>query len=298
MRADSSYPFRLQHVFRILSEVVTTGSPQALSSWVQLHRNRNYGGFIDAVCDKAFIIPCWIALLPLVSTATYFVWLQYATLMILLLAETASGCVRCQAYFTAGGVPSPKVVGLDFSSSAVKADHVGKAKQTFEMVGTALFMLVFTRYLGLVLLLLAVPLAYESVRRKVVQRAIYVVAISNDKNSVDHKTLKFWMQAASMGSKLVVGVPSSSTVASSSSVDAVLTARAVNCVHTVIAEAPVKADLMFLEKLQIDYVVMPPGTHQVTKFVTEEVVNAKRVLAIGDDGVARLVESKAEGKKE
>lgn len=275
---------------------MTTGSPQALASWVQVHRARNYGGFIDAVCDKAFVIPCWIALLHSVADSTHFVLLQYAALIALVLAETASGCIRFKAYYTTGGVAAPRVVGFDFSSSAVKADHIGKAKQTFEMVGTALFILSsWTRYIGLILLLLAVPLAYESVRRKVVQRVIYVVASSNnDKQYLDHQTLKFWMQAAAMGSKLVVGVPVSAA-ARSNNTDMVLTARAVPCVTTVIAEAPAKADLMFLEKLHIDFVVT---SHSQAKLVTDEVVNAKRVLAIGEDGVARLVDSKVEGKKE
>ena len=273
--------------------MVTTGSPQALASWVQVHRARNYGGFIDAVCDKAFVIPCWIALLHSVADSTHFVLLQYAALIALVLAETASGCIRFKAYYTTGGVAAPRVVGFDFSSSAVKADHIGKAKQTFEMVGTALFILSsWTRYIGLILLWLAVPLAYESVRRKVVQRVIYVAATNNDKQYLDHQTLKFWMQAAAMGSKLVVGVPSMSTA---NNTDLVLTARAVPCVTTVIAEAPAKADLMFLEKLQIDFVVT---SHSQAKLVTDEVVNAKRVLAIGEDGVARLVDSKVEGKKE
>ena len=40
---------------------------------------------------------------------------------------------------------------------------------------------------------------------------------------------------------------------------------------------------------------MAPGQ---AKFVTDEVVNAKLVLAIGDDAIARPVEAKVEGKKE
>jgi hypothetical protein len=34
---------------KLLTEVVTTGSPQTLPSWLVLHRNRTYGGFVDAV---------------------------------------------------------------------------------------------------------------------------------------------------------------------------------------------------------------------------------------------------------
>ena len=46
--------------------------------------------------------------------------LQYVTLWCLVLAETASGCIRFRAFFTASGVPAPTVEGLDFSTSAVK----------------------------------------------------------------------------------------------------------------------------------------------------------------------------------
>ena len=113
-------------------------------------------------------------LLSKVPGSRYLRAFQYLTLCGLIAAETASGCIRFRAYFTSGGVPAPSVQGFDFSTSAVKADHVGKAKQTFEMVGTALFILGFTRYVGLLLLALALPLAYESVRRKVVTRVIYV----------------------------------------------------------------------------------------------------------------------------
>ena len=90
------------------------------------------------------------------GTASYFRWIQYFVLNFLILLEVSSACIRFRAYFTASGVAAPKVEGFDFSTSAVKADHVGKAKQTFEMVGTALYVLPVTKYLGLILLSLAV----------------------------------------------------------------------------------------------------------------------------------------------
>jgi len=279
--------YYLIHVSHCLSlEVVTTGSPHAVLSWVRLTRSRSYGGFVDAVCDKAFVIPCWISLLHLVPTSTYFKIIQYFTLLCLILAETSSVCIRFQAYFTSGGAPAPKVEGLDFSTSAVKADHIGKAKQTFEMVGTALFILPLTRYVGLLLLTCAVPLAYESVRRKIKKRVIYV---SGNVKRFDHKTLKFWMQAKAMGSMLVVGIPGEKQT------DMVLNACASSSVDKVIAEAPAKADLMFLEKQGIDYVVSAAGQ---TKFVTDEVVNANRVLALGEDNIARPLTTKSEQKTE
>ena len=148
------------------------------------------------------------------------------------------------------------------------------------MVGTALFILPLTRYLGLLLLFLAVPLAYESVRRKVKKRAIYAVATSQ---SFDHRTIKFWMQAKGMGSKLIVGIPGEKIT------DMVLNACATSCVDEVICEAPAKADLMFLEKQGIDYVVSMAGQ---SNLVTDEVIGANRCLAVGEDGVARPIKPK------
>ncbi|KAL3903800.1 MAG: hypothetical protein SGILL_010309 [Bacillariaceae sp.] len=267
-------------------EVVTTGSPQTLPSWLVLHRNRTYGGFVDAVCDKAFVVPCWISLLSAVSASLFTLrWAQYSTLLFLILAEVASGCIRFRAYFSGVAVPAPKVEGFDFSSSAVKADHVGKAKQTFEMLGTALFVLPWARYLGLPLLMLAVPLAYESVRRKINQRVLYV---NGRVEKLDHKTLKFWMQAKAMGSKLIIGFAGKKT-------DMILNACACSCVDEVVAEAPEKLDLMFLEKQQINYVIATAGESLT---VTDEVVNSGRCLEIGEDGVARLFKLKDAAKKE
>jgi phosphatidylglycerophosphate synthase len=88
-----------------------------------LHRIRTYGGFIDVVCDKAFVIPCWIALLHSVPPSGHLKWLQYLTLIFLILAETASGFLRFRAYFTSGAFPAPKVEGFSFSTSAVKVPY-------------------------------------------------------------------------------------------------------------------------------------------------------------------------------
>lgn len=296
---------------------MTSGSPHALPSWHQWHRERKYGAFVAAFCHAALIIPCWIALLPSLSPACgggsnqrsnitlHFVLMQYAILVALILAETASGCLCFKAYFTAVGVAVPTVVGVDIisSSSAVTAGDIDTVKQTFEAVGTALFILSAypTRATGVAVLLLAVPLAYESVRRALLQRVMYVVASNGDDDGrVDHETLKFWMQAAALGSTLVVGVPGASVTTTTKTnrrrTDTVSMAHLLPCVTTVVADAPAKADLLFLERLRIDYVVT--SYRQAKALVTDEVVNAMRVIAIGKDGVARLVESKVEGKKD
>lgn len=255
-------------------------SDNAVPSWQLTQRNKIYGGFIDANCDKAFVVPCWIFLLSTVSGST-LENLQYFVLWSLILAESASGSIRFKAFYTSVGVPTPSVAGLEFSSSAVKADHVGKAKQTFEMVGTSLFMIPQLRIFGIFLLTLALPLAYESVRRKIQDRVIFVHYSSYE--SFDHQILKFWMQCKSLGSKLVVGVAGNERSAE------FLNASAVSCVDGVLTETPTKVDVKFLEKHDINYYVCPAGK---TKGASETVLLAKLCLAIGDDNIARAVESK------
>lgn len=110
--------------------------------------------------------------------------------------------------------------------------------------------------------------------------------INGGAEHLDHKTLKFWMQVKAMGSKLVVGFPEKKT-------EMILTACACSCIDEVVAEAPDKLDLMFLEKQGVDYVVSRSGEKQ---FVTDEVLRAKRCLTIGEDGIVRLLEAKEDGK--
>jgi len=150
----------------------TKDKPTLEPSWIIRHREKTYGGFIDAVCDKAFLIPCWISLLSTVPNSSHVNTIQYAIVWSLILIETASGSIRFKAFYTSNGITAPVVKGLDFSTSAVKADGIGKAKQTLEMVGSALFILPIFRYAGLLLMSAAVPLAYESVRRKIKVRVI------------------------------------------------------------------------------------------------------------------------------
>ena len=153
------------------------------------------------------------------------------------------------------------------------------------MVGTALFIIPVARYFGLALLMLALPLAYESVRRKVNKRVMYVNGVVE---KFDHKTLKFWMQVKAMGSKLIVGIPGQKT-------EMVLNACASGSVDQVVAEAPDTIDLMYLEKLGIDFVIASAGQ---AKFVTDEILASKRCLTIGEDGIARPWKLKNEGKED
>jgi len=163
-------------------------------SWVQEQRKSQYGGFIDAVLDKAYLVPLWITLLQSHYNIIF---------VVLILCEVAGGAVRFKAYYTNTGVTSASVRGYDFSSSAVTADHVGKAKQTFEMVGTAIFVAGLTTT-GLLLLGLACPLSYESVRRKCRSRVVFVCALDGNKTNLAD-TVGVYGAARSLGSKLVVG---------------------------------------------------------------------------------------------
>jgi hypothetical protein len=132
--------------------------------------------------------------------------------------------------------------------------------------------------------MLVIPLAYESVREQGKKRVLYHVSTTK---SFDHKTLKGWMQMKSLSSKLIVGVPDKDAM------DMVLNACASNVVDEVVVEAPTKADLMFLEKQGIDYVILTPGQ---TNLVTDEVVNANRVLVLGDYGHLRRLQPKVQHK--
>lgn len=168
-----------------------------------------------------------------------------------------------------------------------QADHIGKAKQTFEMFGTAFFILAYTRYIGLVLLSAAVPLAYESVRRKVKKRVIYVDGTAD---KLDVNTLKFWKQAKGLGSKLIVGFWERNQ-------DMIQYAKACESVDFILQDAPsAKLTLKFINDVGIDYVVC--GVGQSTSVVSSELVAAKRCIIILDDKTAKPLEYKDVVKKE
>jgi len=257
----------------------TKDKPTLEPSWIIRHREKTYGGFIDAVCDKAFLIPCWISLLSTVPNSSHVNTIQYAIVWSLILIETASGSIRFKAFYTSNGITAPVVKGLDFSTSAVKADGIGKAKQTLEMVGSALFILPIFRYAGLLLMSAAVPLAYESVRRKIKKRVIYV---DGTVENIDHEILKFWKQARGLGSKLIVGVSEDNT-------DMVKNASACESVDSVLLNAPTKLSVAYLDKIGVDFVVC--GVGNSASVVTSEIAAAQRCLIIVDDNTAQPAKS-------
>jgi glycerol-3-phosphate cytidylyltransferase-like family protein len=135
--------------------------------------------------------------------------------------------------------------------------------------------------MGLLLLTAAVPLAYESVRRKVHKRVVYVDGTSN---KFDHQTLKFWKQAKGMGSKLIVGITKNGDK------DMVANAMACESVDSVIVNAPAKLSLAYLTKIGVDYVVCGVGNSE--SVVSSEVVAARRCLVIVDDNTCMPMDSK------
>jgi glycerol-3-phosphate cytidylyltransferase-like family protein len=289
-------------------EVVSTGSSRLVLSWVTIERSRSFRAFIHNLSDKAFIIPCWISLVPIVPTTGFLKLLQYLTLLVLILAETTTGGLATRAYYTGNTTRATdemwllddrkmnkrNTVTTDTIVTVTTVDH---AKQTLERVGVALYMIPWTRYLGVLVLVAAVPLAYESVRRQMRPRVFYVhyPHPPHTSSNFDHNMVRFWMQVKAMGcTKLIVGVPVGGNSSSSSSIEKsrmskrVLNACSCSAVDLVIAEAPLKADLLFLEKQGIDYCVVDSSTRQ-DKFVTDEIIHSRRFLEIGPDGRMRLV---------
>jgi len=149
------------------------------------------------------------------------------------------------------------------------------------MVGTALFILPLLRYAGLLLLAAAVPLAYESVRRKITTRVMYVDGTTEKFN---HETIKFWKQAKALGSKLIVGITEDDK-------DMIANASASESVDFVLLNAPYKLSLSYLDGIGVDYVVC--GVGQSVSVVSTELAAAKRCLVIIDDNTAIPMESKS-----
>jgi phosphatidylglycerophosphate synthase len=107
-----------------------------MTSWVLLHRNRKYGVFIDSICDKVFIIPCWIALLSIIpKESSRLAWLQYLVLTGLVVVECAGGVLVFRDYYTAG-ISAPKLVdGFEFTTrNTVKVRTLGFLSLRFPVV--------------------------------------------------------------------------------------------------------------------------------------------------------------------
>lgn len=174
-----------------------------------------YGQYIDAILDKVYVVPVWVfALAKTVEkkggSSVYLRAAKLALLWSLIALETGSAFVRTREYLSRSGAVlsqaqsaelASKVAGFS-RSSAVKSDGVGKAKQTLEMVGTALYMVPVLRPLGLATLFLALPLAVESVARKVTARKVF---LNCDWEDLTASRLRLLQNARACGSTLVLG---------------------------------------------------------------------------------------------
>ena len=126
---------------------------------------------------------------------------------------------------------------------------------------------------------------------------MYINTSTNKVDKLDYKTLKFWMQAKALGSKLIVGFSADiddNGEKKKTDMGKVFNACACSCVDEAVAEAPAKLDLIFLKKQKIDYVISEATDAHFP--VTDEVVNAGRCLQLGEDGVVRLFKLKEEKK--
>lgn len=285
MSIQLTHPYNL--VLTTSTEVVTTGSPHCMPSWARMHRARLHSSFTSSMVDRAFAIVCWIALLHSVSETGRFHLAQYFTMTSIVVMTSAHGYLALYKFYTTNLISPPHMPDADiFHPHTIDLVLLDKLKRTIEFAGLALFILPLTRYLGLLLSILILPLEYELLREEGKKRVLYYVESGK---SLDHKKLKEWMQLKSLASKLIVGISRSDAM------DMVMNACASNTVDEVIVEAPNKVDLLFIEKNAIDFIIVTPGQ---TNVVTDEVLNAERVLILGDQGHLRRVLPKAAQHKE
>lgn len=130
----------------------------------------------------------------------------------------------------------------------VKADHISKAKQTFLNARNIYSAMIC--YIGLFFFILAVSLAYECIRRIINHQILHVNAGQNKLCKLNYKTLRFWMQAKARGSIIIVGLAEEIDYNGSSKknhMGKIFSACTCSCVDEVVAEAPVKLDVMILE---------------------------------------------------
>lgn len=133
------------------------------------------------------------------------------------------------------------------------------------------------QFLGLLMMMLALPVSYESAR---VKTRVVVLYFNGGTKKFGHQVLSIFSRAKSLCSRLVVGLPGKKTA------DDCLNVMASHCVDEVIVEAPLRLDLFFLDKQGIDFCVMVPGDKL---YVTDEVVIARRVLVIDDSNASLLL---------
>lgn len=268
-------------------EIISTGTPQRIPSYQTSHRKLASRAFLDEKCTMMFLVSIWISLLNHVCTAGFFRWFQYLTLLVLIGLEVANGFIQLRSYFSSVAMPMPEISGFSLSTSAATPEQLAKVKRFLLTIGSTLLLIQSTRIIAFIFMLLAIPSSYELLRRNLEKRIMYVDG--TDFKTLDHTLLKFLMQAKAMGSKLIVGFREKKT-------DMLLSICACACVDEVIADAPEKIDLFFLEQHEIDYVIA--ATAGDAQVATYETLAAGRYLSIGEDAIVRLVKVKKDTKAE
>lgn len=235
--------------------------------------------------DRVFAIVCWISLLHHIPTTGRFHLAQYLTMISLVVMESVHAYLCIYKFYTTHLIAPPMDDATIFQGNSLNPLALEKMKRTMEYLGLTLFILPWTRYLGLLLAIVTLPLEYELVRAQGKKQVVYY---AETRKSLDHKTLKEWMQMKSVASKLIIGVSRPDAM------DMVMNACASGMVDEVIVEAPKKVDLHFFDQQDLDFVIVTPGQ---TNVVTDEVTSAGRVLILGDHGHLRRVLPKAEHKE-
>ena len=136
------------------------------------------------------------------------------------------------------------------STGNTSADQVSQTQHTVALCGSALLLVPWTYYLGVMLLLVAWPLSFDSVRRHMQMKIIYV---SCDQSPLTEEGLLFFQRAKALGTKLIVGMESKSKDGS----DYEQRRRQVlmlSCVDACIDAAPPLSsiDSVWMEKCQLD----------------------------------------------
>ena len=290
---------------KILPPPVKPVPPSPVPTPILEHRTTSWGAYADAVLDKAYLIPVWIYCISTIPPLTWFSTLfTHFILVALILTETYSAFVRTKSFYVQTGVlplqlevpstctTSQSVTVSDassiFSSSSIKADAVGKCKQTLQMSGTALVVACepggWGRLVGLVVLALATPLSVESVKRKT--RTINVAIMVEGKGGGGSEG---WLEEAAGLTASVKGLASSISVVG----DGVGVMKYLGCVDYIVTDKPKVVDEGYLESIGCEYVVIVEGGEWEGKVEVGE----GRLIVVGKDGRGRRGKGKG-GKKD
>lgn len=294
-----------------------------------IHLSNSYNEFIDTICEKIFFIPCWIHFLSNIPQTTrqrenlvfFFTTQQYIIFWCLILIELLLGYYQIRTYYSSSfGLKAPEnIVGRGWrkhndSKNSVKVEEIAKAKQTRQMIGTALFILpsYFLKYLGLCLLCAAIPPAHELIKHQAPYAKKCVIYVQVDEGSSTIFTpeiLRFWIRAKAIGSKLMVGIPNNgvnttTTTTTTTTTNALIeTVKCISYVDSVLTPVPSQqqhVDIAFLESHGIDYVACLEENEEEEKttnspqvvqfFPSNEVIEVRRCILIGKDGTAKLAQ--------